>query len=300
MLLFVCCSFFLIYRLCTLWPTRHQRTRAWWIGVVSVLVAGVGIVIGLRSDFVAQKTLGLLLMPAGLAWLLLIAVTVIAWRAAPRRALAWLASAALLLYTVAGNGWVGNALIGSLEQRIPPVDLAHQQPFDAVCVLGGGTEMSDADGPTLASAGDRIALAARLWHAGKTKVVVVSGSSIGDMERARDLTEESTILLRGMGVDPRAITNIPSSAVNTAQEILAYQAMAKERGWTRVGLVSSAWHLPRALRLCRAANFEVVPLGADRRGRFRSWSLYWLVPQHHGFDRVQHACWEYLGMLAGR
>ena len=299
MILFVCCSLYLIYRLCTLWPTRHQRTRAWWIGVVTAMLAGVGIIVGLLSDMVAQKMLGLLLMPAGLAWLLLIAVAVAAWRTAPR-ALAWLASVALLLFTVAGNAWVGNALIGSLEQRIPPVDLAHQQPFDAVCVLGGGTEMSDADGPTLASAGDRIALAARLWHAGKAKVVVVSGSSIGDMEAERDLAQESTLLLRGMGVDPRAILHIPSTAVNTAQEIVAYRTMAAENGWTRVGLVSSAWHLPRALRLCRAANFEVVPLGADRRGRFRSWSLYWVIPQHHGFDRVQHACWEYLGMIAGR
>lgn len=299
MILFVCCSLYLVYRLCTLWPTRHERTRAWWMGVVTALLAGVGIVVGLLSDIVAQKALGLLLMPAGLAWLLLITLTVTAWRTAPR-ALAWLASVALLLFTVAGNAWVGNALIGSLEQRIPPLELQQQQPFDAVCVLGGGTELSDADGPTLGSAGDRIALAARLWHAGKAKVVVVSGSSIGSMERERDLTEESTILLRGLGVDPRAIMHVSSGAVNTAQEITAYRAMAAEHGWTRVGLVSSAWHLPRALRLCRAADFDVVPLGADRRGRFRSWSLYWVIPQDHGFDRVQHACWEYLGMLAGR
>ena len=299
MILFVCCSLYLVYRLCTLWPMRHQRTRAWWIGVVTAVLAGVGIIVGLLSDFVAQKAFGLLLMPAGLAWMLLIALTVAAWRTAPRP-LAWLASVALLLFTVAGNAWVGNALIGSLEQRIPPLNLEGQQPFDAICVLGGGTEFSEADGPQLASAGDRIALAARLWHAGKAKLVVVSGSSIGDMEPERDLTQESTMLLRGMGVDQRAILHIPSAAVNTAQEIVAYHAMAKEHGWTRVGLVSSAWHLPRALRLCHADNFEVVPIGADRRGRFRSWSLYWVIPQHHGFDRVQHACWEYLGMLAGR
>lgn len=299
MILFVCCSLFLVYRLCTLWPTRHQRTRAWWIGTATALLAVVGMVVGLLGDLVAQKALALLLMPAGLAWLLLIALTVAAWRSAPR-ALAWLASATLLLFTVAGNTWIGNALIGSLEQRIPPLDLEHQQPFDAVCVLGGGTEFSDADGPALASAGDRIAVAARLWHAGKAKVLVVSGSSIGTMERERDLTEESTVLLRGLGVDPRAIMPAPPGAVNTAQEIAAYRAMAGEHGWTRIGLVSSAWHLPRALRLCRSIDFAVVPLGADRRGRFRSWSLYWLIPQHHGFDRVQHACWEYLGMLAGR
>lgn len=299
MILVLCCSLFLIYRLCTLWPTRHQRTRAWWIGAASALLAGVGIIVGLVDDIVAQKALALLLMPAGLAWALLIAVTVTAWRVGPR-ALAWLASAALLVFTLAGSPWVGNALIASLERRIPPLALEQFEPFDAICVLGGGTEVSDADGPSLSQAGDRIALAARLWHAGKTRLVVVSGNSIAGMERERDVAQESTVLLRGLGVDPRAIIHVPQGAVNTMQEITAYTALSRDQGWGRVGLVSSAWHLPRALRLCQTARFEVVPLGADRRGRFRGWSPYWLIPQDHGFDRVQCACWEYLGMLAGR
>lgn len=299
MILFLCCLLFLIYRLCTLWPTRHQRTRAWWIGVASALLAGVGIIVGLVSDIMAQKALALLLMPAGLAWMLLIAVTVSAWRVGPR-ALAWLATAALLVFTLAGSPWLGNALIASLERRIPPLALEQLEPFDAICVLGGGTEVSDADGPSLSKAGDRIALAARLWHAGKTKVVVVSGNSIAGMERERDLRQESTVLLRGLGVDPRAIMHIPQGAVNTTQEITAYAALSRDQSWRRVGLVSSAWHLPRALRLCEAAQFDVVPLGADRRGRFRGWSPYWLIPQDHGFDRVQSACWEYLGMIARR
>ncbi len=195
---------------------------------------------------------------------------------------------------------MGDALIASLERRIPPLDLERLQPFDAVCVLGGGTEVSEADGPALSTGGDRIAVAARLWHAGKAKVLVLSGSSISGMERERDLAEESATILRGLGVDPRAIVQVPPGAVNTTQEIAAYSVAVREHGWTRVGLVSSAWHLPRALRLCKAAQLEVVPLGADRRGRFRGWSLYWLIPQEHGFDRVQRACWEYLGMIVGR
>lgn len=299
MILALCCSIFLVYRLCTLWPIRHQRTRAWWIGAATALIAVVGIIVGVLQDIVAQKAVGLLLMPTGLAWLGMIAVTVGAWRSAPRP-LAVLASAALLLFTLAGNTWFGDGLISTLERRIPPLDMERMQPFDAICVLGGGTDVSDADGPGLANGGDRIALAARLWHDGKMKVLVVSGSSIGTMERERDMAQESAIILRGLGVDPRAIIQVPAGAVNTTQEIAAYGLLIREHGWTRVGLVSSAWHLPRALRLCRAAGLEMVPLGADRRGRFRGWSPFWLIPQSQGFDCVQRACWEYLGMLAGR
>jgi uncharacterized SAM-binding protein YcdF (DUF218 family) len=120
------------------------------------------------------------------------------------------------------------------------------------------------------------------------------------MERARDLGAETTQLLTGLGVAPHAILDIDTTAVNTTQEIAAYRHLIAERGWTRVGLVSSAWHLPRALRLAARHQVDLIPLGADRRGRFRGWSPYWLVPQDHGFDRVQRATWEYLGMLMGR
>jgi uncharacterized SAM-binding protein YcdF (DUF218 family) len=299
MILVLCCAVFLIYRLCTLWPTRHERTRTWWIGAVSALVALGGIGYGLVTDIVAQKALAFLLMPAGLAWLMLIAVTVVAWIRAGRL-LGLLASGALALFTMAGNAWVGDWLIGTLEQQIPALDLEGFAPCDAVFVLGGGTEVSDANGPQLSNGGDRIALAARLWHAGKAKRLVASGSSIGAMETERDLAAETAALWRGLGVAPEAIIQIPPGRVNTTQEIAAYATLIRERGWTRVGLISSAWHLPRALRLCRAQNLDLIPVGADRRGRFRSWSPIWLIPQNHGFERVQHACWEYLGMISGR
>ncbi|HEX3133013.1 MAG TPA: YdcF family protein [Planctomycetota bacterium] len=143
-------------------------------------------------------------------------------------------------------------------------------------------------------------MAAHLWYAGKAKVLVASGSSIGDMEVERNLAAETAALWRGLGVAPEAIVQIPAGRVNTTQEIAAYAALIHERGWTRVGLISSAWHLPRALRLCRAQHLDLIPIGADLRGRFRSWSPIWLIPQNHGFDRIQHACWEYLGMLTGR
>ncbi len=299
MILVTCCTAFLIAAAFLLWSSRQRRSRWWWSGVLAAFTAGAGIAYGLATDIVAQKALALLMMPAGLTWLLLIAVTIVAWHQA-HRALAILASVTLGLYTVAGNAWIGDAVIASLEHRIPSFDLPNLQPFDAIFVLGGGSEFNAADGPLLGTAGDRIALAARLWHAGKTRMLVTSGNSLSDMEEARDLAAETALLWRGLAVPDSAIVAVPTAAVNTTQEIAAYATLIRARGWTRVGLLSSAWHLPRALRLARTQGLTMVPLGADRRGRFRGWSPYWLIPQDHGFDRVQRACWEYLGMLKGR
>lgn len=299
MILFVLGLLVLSWAACRVWSRRDTRDRRWWIDL-GVAIGGGGLVlVALATDIVAQKALALLMLPAGLTWMLLIALTAWCWRLAPR-SLAVLASVALAGYTLAGNAILGNLLISTLEERIPPYQTLTSEPFDAVFVLGGGTEYTDEDGPSLGNGGDRIALAARLWHAQKARILVSSGSSIGSMERERDLAEETAYLWRGLGVPASAIVQVPAGAVNTTQEIAAYATLIRDRGWKRVGLISSAWHLPRALQLCRRADVEMIPLGADRRGRFRSWSLYWFIPQEHGFDRVQRACWEYLGMVIGR
>jgi uncharacterized SAM-binding protein YcdF (DUF218 family) len=282
-----------------LWLRCSQRDRRWWLDLAGAVAAAALTLVALATSIVAQKAFALLLMPAGLAWVLLIAVTIASWRSSARP-LAVLASIALAGYTLAGNAWVGDALIATLERRIPPYQTLSEQPFEAVFVLGGGTEFSDADGGALGPSGDRVALAARLWHTKRAGVLVSSGTSIGTMEHERDLAAETAGIWRGLGIPATAIVQIPPGAVNTTQEIAAYKTLITARGWQRVGLISSAWHLPRALSLCQRAGLTMVPLGADRKGRFRSWSLFWLIPQEHGFDRVQRACWEYLGMLIGR
>ena len=292
------CFFLLIFLVIRLWTTRKFRPRAWWIEAGLSLIALGGIGYGLATDVVAQKALALLLMPAGMAWVLLIVVVIMTWHCGTRSQRV-VASVALLMFTLAGNKWFGNVLIGSLEKQIPPLDIAQMEPFQAVFVLGGGSGFSDVDGPQFGIGGDRIALAARLWLAKKTPLLIASGSSLSDLEEPHDLAADTAVLWQGLGIPKEAIIQI-SQPVITQEEIAAYAQLIRQRGWTRVGLVSSASHLPRALRLCRRAGIDMVPLGADRISQSLSWSPYWLIPQEGGFVRVQRACWEYLGMLKGR
>ena len=292
------CFFLLIFLVIRLWTTRKFRPRTWRIEAGLSLIALGGIGYGLATDLVAQKALALLLMPAGIAWVLLIVLVIMVWRRGIY-SLRIIASVTLLMYTLAGNAWLGNALIGSLEKQIPALDIAQMEPFQAVFVLGGGSGFSEVDGPQFGNAGDRIALAARLWLAKKTPLLIASGSSINELQASRDLAAETATLWRGLGVPDAAIIQFPGLLI-TQHEVTAYAELIRQRGWTRVGLVSSAWHLPRALRLCRVAGIEMVPLGADRMSHTVSWSPYWLIPQEGGFTRVQRAGWEYVGMLKGR
>jgi uncharacterized SAM-binding protein YcdF (DUF218 family) len=274
-----------------------EALKRWWSWAVLAAFAGLGVAIS--RDIVLQKCVALLLLPAGLVWLGLALVAVVAWRRG-QRGLAGAIAALWLLYALAGNVWVGKALLGSLEAQVPAVDPAAGPPFEAVFVLGGGTETDAADVPLLGAGGDRVAIAARLWHQGRAKHLVASGCTIAGTDIFRDLGRETATLWRGLGIPEDAIEVVPPGPINTTQEIAAYRTLLAARGWTRVGLVTSGWHLPRALALCRRAGLSMVPIMSDCRGRQPGWSLLYLIPQERGFVNVHLGCWEYLGRLIGR
>jgi uncharacterized SAM-binding protein YcdF (DUF218 family) len=245
-----------------------------------------------------QKTLGSLLMPAGLLWVLLGALAFLLLRRR-QRLLALLGALVWALYGLAGNYYVGTALMAGLERSIPVAD-SQGEPFDAAFVLGGGTELGPAGTPILGSAGDRVAEAARLWHAGRTRFLVASGWGRDAATGPRDLGEETRVLWMGLGVPREAIVVVDTPCWVTRDEIRAYRPLADRMGWRRMALVSSAWHLPRALVLAKRAGLEVHPVGSDWRGRGGAFLLHHLVPEGEGFQRTSLACWEHLGHMVGR
>lgn len=248
--------------------------------------------------FSIQKMLALLLMPAGLCWLLLLGACLVCFRRRQKPLAACLLALALL-YAFAGNVHLGAALMARLESSIPPVDPAAAGPFEAVFVLGGGSEEDPLGRPQLAFSGDRIHLAARLWHLGKARLLVASGMGRDSLRGIRNGGEETRVLWRELGIPDSAILVVEEPCWITQDEIVAYHRLQTRHGWRRMALVSSASHLPRAMALARQAGLEVVPLGADWRGRPPAFQLQNLVPQANGFMDVQRACWEYLGRWVG-
>jgi uncharacterized SAM-binding protein YcdF (DUF218 family) len=245
-----------------------------------------------------QRVAVLLLMPAGLFWLLLIGACILAFRRGQKTAARMLLGL-VLLYGGAGNIHLGPSLLRRLEAGLPrenPLDLP---PFDAVLVLGGGTEEDPSGRPQLGFGGDRLRLAAALWHGGRTRVLVVGGASRDGARGVRDLGRESREVLRQLGVPDAAILELPVPCWNTREEIAAHRAMRDRRGWTRVGLLSSAYHLPRALAQAERTGLVAVPIPADWKGHPHGFSLASLVPQEQGFRAARLAGWEYLGRWAG-
>ena len=110
--------------------------------------------------------------------------------------------------------------------------------------------------PEMFGAADRVWQGARLFKAGKAKLVALSGPQV----------EISTVpLLEDLGVSRDSMIYF-SDARNTEEEAkLVYQKLSQECGGNtpKILLVTSAWHMSRAKLLFGRVGFEVVPAPTD-------------------------------------
>ncbi len=114
----------------------------------------------------------------------------------------------------------------------------------------------------------------------------------------RSLADDTAALWRVCGVPDHAIIR-DATARTTSAEIRVFKQLAAARGWRKTGVCSSAWHLRRVERLCRAEGMEMVPVPADFLSTPVPTIAMYAVPQARGFQYVQKALWEYLGAVTG-
>ena len=255
---------------------------------VALLVAGMA---AIPNAFAFNKWLGRLAMPPAIVGVALLALSVAALRARWRGALAL--SGLFVAYWVLTNNWTSLWCAAWLEEpfatRPPP---AH---YDAVAVLGGGVSYRPWGEPQLSLSGDRVATAAELYHRGRASLLVCAGPVIG----ARDGAADAMYMLGELGVPPTALLRVEGPR-NTSEEMAAFAELARTRGWQRLAVVTSAWHLRLAMRLALGQGITVTPLAADFLGGPIEVNVEDLMPSSVALYRMQVVSWELLGMAMGR
>lgn len=250
-----------------------------------------------------EKLLLRLASPLCLGWSCLSVALVIALRRG-QRWIAGLLAGCWLLLTLGGNGWVAAALVRPLEVDYIDIDPFQEPPLDAAVILGGG--LSEAVGGRIQvnQAGDRIVLGARLYHAGLVQHLYCTGTRIESLApERRDPSRQARMLLRQLGVPDEAITEV--AGINTADEMRHLSDELPDA--RRVGLITSAWHMRRALRQAGAQGIVFVPLPADfatRPAQDRppglTQVLLQLLPDSSALETTTAALKEYLALAVGR
>jgi uncharacterized SAM-binding protein YcdF (DUF218 family) len=162
---------------------------------------------------------------------------------------------------------VADALLDSLQDKARMA--AAQAPpccYDAIVVLGGGVTPAVppfVTEPDLADGADRVWYAAQLYHRGVARRIIVSGGSLSPLKAGPATTEAEAMrrFLVDLGVPPETIVS-EGSSMNTLENIRNVRTMV---GDARVALVTSAYHMPRALKLARQGNLNVGAFPTDWR-----------------------------------
>jgi uncharacterized SAM-binding protein YcdF (DUF218 family) len=151
--------------------------------------------------------------------------------------------------------------------------------YDAIVVLGGVISPAyppERPEPDLHEHADRMWQAARLLRRGVAPRIIVSGGSFLAARGGPPTTEAEAmrVFLLDLGVPANAITD-EGKALNTIENIRNVRAIV---GSGRVALVTSAFHMPRALQIAARAGLEVGAFPTDYSGSpaHRTWWENWL------------------------
>jgi uncharacterized SAM-binding protein YcdF (DUF218 family) len=248
--------------------------------------------------FVLAKILWFLLQPSSFMLGCVIAGAALLrtkwWRLA--RGLLWGGIAALL---IGGLSPLGDLLIRPLEDRFARTEI-DGGGITGIIVLGGAEDPRAVDTPQLASlneAGERyteaVALARRLPQA---RVVITGGSGLLVMTGPQE-ADVAGRLFEALGVAKERLT-LESKSRDTHENALFTARLLSPKPGERWLLVTSAWHMPRAMATFRQAGFAVEPWPVDYRTArgLDALRLQSSIPE--GLRRLDFIAKEYIGLVA--
>lgn len=217
------------------------------------------------------------------------------WRSGRRLLL----TAATLLF-ILGLSPVGGALILPLEERFPRPKLTPSDKIDGIIVLGGGEDprVGDLRGVlSVNEAGERLAEAVALSRKYPDAKVVFTGGSAELLSTKPPEAEAAKKYFSELGLAPERLI-IEAKSRNTYENAVFTREIVKPAEGQRWLLVTSAFHMPRAMGCFRKAGFTVEPFPVDyRTGGFSEvYQPFSSIPE--GLRRVDFVFKEYVGLVA--
>lgn len=225
--------------------------------------------------FILSKLLDAFLSPY--TWGLLLFAAAVPWRMRARSARStrrrrMLGAMGLAVLVVGSLAPVSNAMMWRLEHASTPTyDSA--VTYDAVILLGGVVDekaMRTSGQISFNDNVERLIVTHRLLHDGKAQVVIASGEN-----------PEAAVLgqqLEDWGIARDRII-IEGLARNTHENAVFSQAIARARGFERVLIVTSAFHMPRAAECFAAVGMKVDTLSVDYRAHQKWPVAEWIIPR---------------------
>ncbi|BBK31971.1 uncharacterized SAM-binding protein YcdF (DUF218 family) [Stella humosa] len=195
---------------------------------------------------------------------------------------------------------VGAWLLTPLEDRFPRLDRV-DEPVAGIVVLGGSIDsaLSAARGhPALTQYGDRLVAAAILARRHPDARVLVTSGEAALLPQGHSEGPYMRQMLIDLGVAPERIL-LEEKSRNTAENASMARLVAAPGPDDRWLLVTSAFHMPRAVGCFRRLGWDVVPYPTDFMTTGRG-GLSFGFNLKAGLERTHLAVKEWLALAAYR
>lgn len=248
--------------------------------------------------FELSKILWFFAQPSNVILIMLALGGALGWSGRERPGLQMCAAGAAL-YAILGLSPVGHLLLLPLEERFLRPELQPDYAPKGVIVLGGAVDslVSGARGQAaLNEAAERMTEAVALSRRFPQALIVFTGGSAELIYETEPETEAAKRLFTALGVDPSRVI-YESQSRNTYENAQWTRAALGDRADGDWVLVTSAFHMPRAMGLFRAAGFKVRPWPVDYRTRGAQDAWRFFARSSEGLRRADLAAKEWAGLL---
>ena len=168
---------------------------------------------------------------------------------------------------------------------------------DAIIVLSGNGSIANTEqGPMFQwSDPDRFFGGIALFKANKAPILIFTGGKLpwdtGDKTEGDYLKDEA--ILQGVPEEHIYVTQVVQ---NTAQEANAVKALLDDEN-SKIILVTSAFHMPRASELFETKEFDVIPFPVDFKSTKKKLTVMSFIPSTLGLHGAFTGLREFLGRL---
>lgn len=224
----------------------------------------------MELGFALKKFIGFWMLPLSLCVLLMASGLILLWLNKYKTLGKSLSTAGLLALVLLSWNPAANLLLRPIEHQFPIFDT--HQTVDYVMVLGNATN-SDSHMPVIthlsSAALERLLEGLRILKTQPNSKLIVSGYDGGASKSCAEVYAEVAVIL---GADPKRIIQLRNPK-DTEEE--AIEAKSIVNG-SRIALVTSASHMPRALKYFQQNDIQAIP-----------------APTHHLTPRAHNTSWKF-------
>jgi uncharacterized SAM-binding protein YcdF (DUF218 family) len=207
----------------------------------------------------------------------------------------WIQVATIATVLISTNPIIAGLATAHLERDFPPTQIASIDNINTVIVLSGMlTPIATQNGDILYefnSAVDRIEAGIVMMQSGQAKRMILTRGQVPWSAGE----PEGEFLMRyavARGIAPQKIT-LTGIAANTEDEARQIAGMVSDG--ESVGVITSAFHMPRAMQVFRAHGIDPLPIAVDYRQGSGRLTFMDFIPSSGALDDVSIFAREMIG-----